>query len=225
MGLLVNASIEFRQKNGKWMPLKVPNEYGHPSALLDLRKAYRELAIFANIYIGKKLDVLNTGYHFNFVSDQRGLPDDISEGARSACYNEYCTGSWVTLQEILDFDWDQLGRFRVWVDFSNYEKWIRKREFYRWPSPWTHSVKGANLVTREEMDNILKENIGDKQGEEYEQALKKAKEKYVDYYCQIEEGISHMVAASNLWIEIMPKMLNLGKKYGYNNVRMIINLE
>ena len=87
-------------------------------------------------------------------------------------------------------------------------------------------VAGSSIkyVTREEMENIIEENIGDKQGEEYIQALEKAKEKYEDYYCKMEFQISHKEAASYLWSEFMPKMLNLGRKYGYNNVRMIINL-
>lgn len=228
MGRYVNVSIEFKQKDGNWKPLKVPKKYnkcGNPPALLDWGKAYRELAILANIYNSQKLGHYDTGFLFNFVSDKRGLPEDISKEAWSACHNDDCPGSWVTLQEILDFDWDQPGKIRAWVDFSHYEEWIRKRELCRWPSQWSYLVGGVTLVTREEMDNIIKENIGEKRGEEYEQALGKAKEKYEDYYCQIEWEPSHKEAASLLWNVFMPKMLSLGKKYGYNNVRLIINLE
>ena len=135
MGRLVNASIEYRQNNGKWKALKVPNNYGSP-ALLNFWKYYKELAILANIYNGQKLGHYDTGYLFNCVSDRRGLPEDITKEARSACYNKNCPGSWVTLQEILDFDWDQPAKHRVWVNFCDYEEWFRNRKSRSKPSGW-----------------------------------------------------------------------------------------
>jgi hypothetical protein len=234
MGCDIHPAIEYREAvDGKWRALMIPNKYfgkgsdeKELSASLDLDRNYDLFAILGNVRNGTGFAGCDTGDGFDPMSDNRGIPEDISDEAREALSDEH-SSTWVTLSEILAYDWDRTTKSRGWVDAVTFEKWDRRKEFGYTPTSWSGGIIGAGIkhVSNEEMRVIVENEIGDKRGSAYMQAMEEFKSKYAAYYTQVEWDNSYSNYAAQLWFKVLPKMLNLGRVYGFDNVRLVMDFD
>ncbi|KQO17225.1 hypothetical protein [Paenibacillus sp. Leaf72] len=90
----------------------------------------REDMIFKdrNYYLFAILANIRNSEQMPFISEPRGLPDDVSPEIRLQMkYGEYHSTTWFTAKEILEYDWNQVFEFedetmdgKVFIDTVNY---------------------------------------------------------------------------------------------------------
>lgn len=239
MGCDIHAAIEVRKK-GKWVAELFPNRWAGEdwgegkgpeptlSASLDFNRNYDAFAILANVRNGSGFAGVDTGDGFEPISDQRGLPEDISEAARE----QGCTGdhsdTYVTLKELLDCDWTRESLHRGWVNGVEFEKWDRMKRWSPGPDSYAGGVSGGSVkhISEGEMrklvDSVMKKNAPEIP---YAQRLKEVEKKYSSHYCQLQWSETYAEASGQLWKKWMPIMLKLGREFGEENVRMVMNFD
>ena len=115
MGTDITIFAERRGDDGKWQLFDEPVEntetfaWSHmkliPNLFYDSRD-YRLFSILANVRNGTK-----TEEPFNVVAKLRGVPDDMSQLGRDL-HSEGClSASWLYVEELFDFDWEQTAQF------------------------------------------------------------------------------------------------------------------
>lgn len=132
---------------------KVAAPWDHP---LRIRRNYNLFAIFADVRNGIGFAGTKTGEGFNIIAEPRGIPDDAS--IETAWDIQHWEGdahshSWLTLKDLLDFDWDQT---------TSHVGVVSPREFVHWkehgvPSYWSADVSGLTVleISNEEMEAHL----------------------------------------------------------------------
>lgn len=121
-------------------------------------RSYDTFAILANVRNGTGFAGVVTGQGFNYISEPRGLPPDLSpdhqEQERYWDENEdgtidkgYWFGdhshSWLTLRELLDFDWQQRTVKQGVVSAAEFKEWDAKGG--GWPKSWSGGVSGGQV--------------------------------------------------------------------------------
>ena len=149
----------------------------------------------------------------------RGVPEDISDAARAALSNEH-SATWVTLAEILAYDWDRSTKHRGWVDAMTFERWDRMKEWNSTPDSW---CGGGNFkqVSIEEMRDLVHVATLSSDRELTEKRLRAIGH----VMCRIEWEETYTQSATQMWTKILPKMLNLGQQYGNDNVRLVMDFD
>jgi len=238
MGTDIHAGIEYKE-NGKWNALMFPNkrkweDQPEYAAELDIDRNYDLFAILADVRNGYGFGGVETGSGFKYIAKDRGLPDDISDEARdTACTGDH-TGHWVSLKEILDFDWLQLTNKRGLIKPETFIKWDGRKEYDPEPEEWCSgaSGQGVKIISEDEMRVYVK-NITD-EGYCNIPERKKADRRLVDEndwpspitrYCEVKWQRTYAKSAKTLWTDILPHMLPLGAKHGYDNVRLVMNFD
>ena len=98
---------------------------------------YELFAILANVRNGVGFAGVPTGDPVNYIVEPRGLPDDMGEAVAVMSEDEENVGlgyhdhSWLTLYEIVSFDWEQVSQRSGWVDAESF-KYFQKHH-----KPWT----------------------------------------------------------------------------------------
>ncbi len=129
---------------------------------LYVGRNYNLFSILANVRNGYGFAGIDTGDAFNYIDEPRGIPMDASPEYRYECKHWGVDGhshSYFTVQELLDFDWDQTTKNRGVV---NADEYIKFRELGK-PESYCGGVSGPNIrhVDNDEMDKYL-------QSEEYQ---------------------------------------------------------
>jgi hypothetical protein len=111
MGTDIHFYIEKLGEDGRWHVLDDPRGwYGG--------RNYDLFAILANVRNGYAVAGVRTGDGFSPLGP-RGLPLDVSEALRGLDHEQlqiqFHSQSWVSLREILEYDWDQETTKRVFV--------------------------------------------------------------------------------------------------------------
>ena len=132
--------------------LKVPDE-----ARYYTDRNYSLFAILANVRNGWGTAGFTTGTGFRPIAMPRGLPADVSPEVQAEaddCGRDGHSHSWLTVAELLDFDWDQTTIRRGYVDPLNYLFW----KFEGKPRSWSTGLLGQSVRTfsNEEMEEALK---------------------------------------------------------------------
>lgn len=238
MGTDIHAGVEYKE-NGKWNALMVPNTrkwegQTEMTAQLYIRRNYDLFAILADVRNGYGFAGVETGSGFKYIAKDRGLPDDISDKTRETALTGDHTDHWVSLKEILEFDWLQLTNKRGLIEPETFLKWDRMQEYDPQPEKWCSGASGpsVNILSEDEMRAYVKD-ITD-EGYLNIPERKKAERRLIDEnewpspitrYCEIKWQCTYARSADNLWTEILPHMLLLGAKYGYDNVRLVMNFD
>jgi hypothetical protein len=175
VGTDIHAGIEYRD-NGQWKAVFFPNNYYgkyddelEKTARLDLDRDYQLFALLGDVRNSHGFAGCDTGKQFNPITSNRGLPDDIT----SECRDSACTGdhseTWVGLQELLNFDWDQIATRRGIVDPVQFEKWDRMKEWRPQPDEWCGDISGPQIVhiSEEEMREYVKGVVNGARGAEW----------------------------------------------------------
>lgn len=143
MGCDIHMIVEVRKSAKEpWRPVSRPG-YGD--------RNYDLFAILANV---------RNRHGFEPIAEPRGLPDDIShednwamdeDGERVWLGDHSYT--WLTLAEILGFDWDKKITIRAWVGAEDYVEWKRNGK----PTEW--NVYGPSVtcteVPQEKMEQAI----------------------------------------------------------------------
>lgn len=194
MGTDINLCVEIKGRNDKeWRPILVPNPYYDeadleskpysPSRMYDIRNSdlFAILVGVGNRTIspsGEKYD------KFTIISEPRGLPPDVSQEVRKE-YETLLKGydgwdeedfytSWLTIGEILAFDWDQFVTIKINVSEKNYLNIMNDRPLVY---DGDLDLRKIRNISRSEMDRIIKGEIPREEG--------------IFYYSLIEKDITY----------------------------------
>lgn len=173
MGCDIHLYVEVR-KDGEWTPAAdpVPYRYGDPeSKEMEWPSPYRDrsydvFGILANVRNGSGFAGIETGDGWPFMSEPRGLPDDICTQYRTANESEDGARLWfgdhsfshLTLREILAFDRSQSSYICGIVRWSTWVRWIYINNYTgkmnyapkdTTPDGWSGGVSGPGIVIHE----------------------------------------------------------------------------
>ncbi len=129
----------------------------HEDATYDSR-SYNVFAVLANVRNGFGVAGCRTGAGFRPISPPRGLPKDMSPEMYRAAENVEHTPSWLTLKEILDYDWKQVSTHYGWVGPTEFIRWQREGK----PSSWSGDIGGGSVrkVSNAEMAAAIADSGG-----------------------------------------------------------------
>lgn len=222
MGCDIHFYVE-RKQDGRWVSADkwTPDEYegAEPKPLtvaygdhLYDDRSYDTFAILANVRNGRGFADVDTGDGFIPICEPRGLPDDMSPelvGEAERCLEH--TPSWLTVAELLAYDWTRTTNKRGWLSGVEFEEWSRcKRTHGEGPDNWCGSVSGGMTehVTIEGMDRALadlREKFPDKHA--FRDALTM---RLGQTYCPVQWTRTYAEAAQGFLIKCLPKLLRLG---------------
>ena len=234
MGTDIHAAIEFKG-NGNWQALLFPNKYyGLPgweeepekSASLDITRNYRLFSILGNVRNGYGFAGCDTGDGFVPMSDHRGTPEDVSSEAEAALSGEH-SPSWVTLREILEYDWTNTVKHHGWVNGPALEEFDRRSLFMKFPSQYSGSVAGPNVshISCQELRDKITAIPQEEGREGWQKRLVLIQETLSQTYCQLEWETTYADCTQEFLVEVLPQMLKLGTKFGYENVRLVMDFD
>jgi hypothetical protein len=178
--------------DGKWHSL---NER-HGSIIMasedifDGCRNYNAFAILADVRNGTGFAGCKTSDGFNVISEPKGFPDDMSEEVAKWAEGADHTPSWLTLKELLEFDWNQVVNIYGLTRFETYKRWDKKD----YPDDMCGGVGGTDVVEleMEEADKLI---------------IPPTKRTYV----KINFPLSYKEAAGSYYTNLIPIMQQLGK--------------
>jgi len=189
MGCDIHCYAERRiDQSGDWSPMIEPvvgddGQRRWPAVYHD--RNYDIFAILANVRNGRGFAGIQTGEEFNFISEPKGLPDDLcseyrhshgcetnedgepADGSPYLCFGDH-SFSFLTLRELLSFDYDQIHVSYGVVDREEFDTFDDRRKFAEkyhgdsvnvQPQSWCGSVSGPTVAVLEETEyRAVKEN-------------------------------------------------------------------
>jgi len=214
MGTDIHVCVE-RRVNGVWNAVLKTRGYSKEDSLywLDIDRNYSLFAILADVRNGFGFAGCDTGDGFVPISKPRGLPPDVS----AKILRDYDEGwghsiSWLTLQEILDYDWTQITKRRGWVNGIEYFNWIQyNRRLGESPDSWSGGMYGPDIkhITVAEMDEEIKKI--EQQNSHYHDQIKAIEETLKNVYCKVEWEQPYYKCCRRFWSDVIPQLLRLGK--------------
>ena len=156
MGTDIHIAVEAR-RNGAWenmTPFKNEDgylsNYGHP---YDLGRNYDVFAILANVRNGTGFAGVKTGDGFNFITDERGIPDDATADVREWAEGGDHSHTFMTVAEIMAFDWTQkTNKAGVIGGLKQLAEWKLSGR----PDSWSGGVSGPGIKVFEATDDVVK---------------------------------------------------------------------
>lgn len=226
MGTDIHAAIEFRKSAAEpWQAVMVPNKYfgkyddeSEFTSRINIERDYDVFAILGNVRNGYAFAGCVTGVGFEPISDNRGVPEDISEDGRKALSDEH-SPTWVTLPELLTYDWTRLTIKTGIVGQEEFERWDRMKEWESGPRSYCGGVSGQRVkhISPDEMRERIK---GIKSG-----AVQAGSDSF-DYYTRLEWKESYAEAGKQLWVSVLPLMLKAAVDCGSaDNVRLVMDFD
>lgn len=200
MGCDIHCYCEVR-KNGKWEELKEKIFKSCYSEELSSDpyhgRNYDLFAILANVRNGRGFAGSDTGNGFMPISPLKGLPADVSGEIKKSSDSWDCDGhshSWVTLKELIDYNWSQKTFKRGVVNENEYKTFKLNGE----PDGWCSSCSGPNIVmiNNDEMESFIKNP--------------ETKETGKEYYTRIIWGTTYYDAAGSFYKNTIPALKSLG---------------
>lgn len=173
MGTDIHMACEVRH-NGKWELVKdkvFKNPWYKPNSEYSWeQKEYtnipyddRSYTLFAIL-----ADVRNREERLNPISEPKGYPEDMCDELKNDIYGDYDedaynyrptlsnahSASWLTLKELLDYDWNQMHRDYGCVSEDTYRDFIMRGLH---PECWSRDVGGRNIVhlSEEKMVDLI----------------------------------------------------------------------
>ena len=178
---------------------------------------YDLFAILADVRNGSGFAGVDTGDGFNPIFEPRGLPEDVSKDYKQLVDNYGEDGhshSWVTLEELDSYDWNQITNHRGWVDPIQYKIFKEKGK----PEEWSGGVSGGGVdhVTNEQMDRVLNNKSYMKELE----AKGYVKDKK-NYYTLVEWTETYRESAGDRFFESIENVRELLKRPDVLDVRLV----
>lgn len=154
---------------------------------------------------------LPTDFHVTLEKDEHGYERETPDtGDHSK--------TWLSLEEILDYDWAQVRNLSGFVDARQFKDWdwVRdweetydRRSFANYPKGYCAGVGGGKvrIVSNEEMRAYVKEN-----GERLLRRPESEWEQPVHRYTRVEWPVLASVAAGRFWQVTVPQMVAVQRK-------------
>lgn len=116
---------------------------------------YNLFSILADVRNGYGFAGVDTGDGFVPITKPRGVPEDASHYFRHQVAEWGPDGhshSWISLLDLIDYDWQQVTKKRGWVRPDQYGIWKAKGA----PESWSGGISGGNVrhLTNEQMDVV-----------------------------------------------------------------------
>lgn len=179
---------------------------------------YNLFAILADVRNGRGFAGVKTGAGFNPISEPRGLPDDVTPevGLEAAGWaGDGHSHSWLTVHELLEYDWTQTtmleGDLHA-LDFERWERYDRARGEY--PESYAGAIMGRDIKRIDE--DRLREMIAKKKadletrkvyGPAWEEEMRKDFGDIITHSCW---EMPYHKCAKNFLSECLPKLWRLG---------------
>jgi len=166
MGCDIHAAIEYKDEKG-WHALMHDNKrfgkFGDEdkqTARLNLNRDYDLFAVLANVRNGRGFAGCLTSTAVDSISDQRGLPEDITTEAQESCWGDH-SDTWVSLAGILAFDWTRSTTHYGVVSAREFEQWDRMKEWEPAPRSYCGDVTGGQTkkISPTKMRSHIKETV------------------------------------------------------------------
>jgi hypothetical protein len=247
MGTDIHLFVE-KRVDGKWLscdkwtidhdPYYGPEGYKH----VDWKESfysdrnYDVFAMLADVRNGSGFAGVDTGDGFNPIAYPKGYPNDMSPEVKAYTdkYTEH-TPTWISLKELLEYDWYQITKHRGVVGIMEYYKWVkdgRKGEPYS--SCGSISGPGVRHVSHFEMDEIIK-NLPPNKIKELEDNAKDPKwgrhfdvdgkgedfNKRTEYYTSVSWEESYKDAAGNFYTKVIPKLKAMNSSGNPEDIRLV----
>lgn len=157
MGTDIHLAVEARE-NGVWInktPFKNDHGYlsNYPNGYYDDRN-YNLFAILANVRNGYGSAGVITGSGFNPISSPRGVPEDADPQVREWALNGDHSKSYVTLKELLDYDWTQVTTKQGVIGSLSQ---LAKYKLEGAPDEWSGGSSGPGIETFELTTELLQD--------------------------------------------------------------------
>jgi hypothetical protein len=192
MGTDIHMACEVR-RNGEWTLVtdKVfKNVWYSPNSHFSFDKEqytcvpydsrnYNMFAMLAGVRNGRGFAGVKIGEEFNPISEPKGYPDDMCaelmsdidgsyeewDDDRPHLSNEH-SASWLTLKELLDYDWEQLHCNYGCVSEDVYRDFVMQCKH---PDSWSGGISGPNIVhiSEQEMVNLIDGILLREDGKQY----------------------------------------------------------
>lgn len=188
-------------------------EYYAPQVLenwLYGNRNYNVFSILGNVRNGYGFAGISTGSGFNYISSERGLPEDVSDEIQKQFDGDrYHSVSHVTLTELLDFDWDQTTTKEGVVDAEQYDVFLRKGR----PEYWSGGVSGGGVinVSNEEMTELLQSS----------NPIPNNK----SYYTKVQWEQTYRESVQDFLEEALPELQNASETTDGSDVRIIFGFD
>lgn len=220
MGTDIHLYVE-RRVNGAWVPCDTWEddiyEPGAKTVPYGKRfyndRCYDLFGILANVRNGSGFAGCDTGDGFIPICEPRGLPDDLSQEICAGASDFIHTPSWLTLRELLDYDWTRTTNKRGWVNGPEYNDWVgcggRSRD--EGPKSWRGGIMGRDVehITEQEMERRL-QNILDQFKGDRDCIGTAIKDLLGNKFCKVSWQIPYYRAAAGFLSETMPRLWRLG---------------
>jgi hypothetical protein len=202
MGCDIHSFAEVK-RGGKWH--RVGDIFPHPyneDKKIDqpfYSRNYNLFAILADVRNGVGFAGIKTGEGFISISEPRDFPLDLSDDGRltsDSLSDDYHSRSWLTLKELMEYDWNQLTVRQGWVTKPEYDEY--KKEGV--PSSFCGGVSGLSVrhISNDEMDTISD---------------------HANCYTLVKWGTTYKAAAGDWYFDkIFPILADLG---AHEDVRVI----
>lgn len=176
-----------------------------PINFLYSGRNYDVFSILADVRNGYGFAGVKTGEGFNPISNPKGLPNDVSElvyDASDAWGVDGHSHSYLTLRELLDYDWNQVTKHVGYVGKEEYKIFKENGK----PDTWSGGIWGSDVkyISNQEMDEILNGSASDTP----------------NTYTQVSWDEPYYVSADNFYTKSIPmlKELSDGKP---NDIRIV----
>lgn len=179
---------------------------------------YNLFAMLADVRNGRGFAGVKTGAGFNPICEPRGLPDDVTPevGMEAASWaGDGHSHSWLTVQELLEYDWTQTttleGDLHA-LDFERWERYDRSRGEY--PESYAGAIMGRDIKRMDE--DRLRELIAKKKadldargvrGDAWEEEMQKEFGNIITHSCW---EMPYHKCAKTFLSECLPKLWRLG---------------
>lgn len=200
-------------------PYRGQTTYELSSAPFYKERNYCLFAILANVRNGYTAGGIDTGEGFVPISMPKGLPDDASPEVRghAAQKSERASDhSWLTVSELIAYNWTQTTMQRGWVNGPTYLDWSRTDQTEA-PSLRAAALLVPNIERISETEMISRITLIKKEAKTLmgsswmEKAREMVEERMEHVYCQASWSIPYYKTVRLFWSDTMPRLVSLGK--------------
>lgn len=210
MGCDIHLYVE-KKIEGKWVSADTwdGNEYEDGTKDVSADKSFyndRNYELFS-ILAG-----VRNRFNLDPIIEPRGFPENASKELKNQ-YKKWDgdahSTSWLTLQELIQFDWTKTANKSGFVSGDVYFEWLEHGEKYgQNPESYCQGTS-TTIINRTEMDSRL-EDIK-KLTTDYLQLKLLVKNILGRIYCEVEWEQTYHRMCNYFWSECMPKLFRVGK--------------
>lgn len=170
---------------------------------------YDLFAILADVRNGYGFAGIETSSGFNSMSSNRGLPENASIEMQVLKEYDYHSIGYVTLPELLAYDWDQTVTKHGVVNLEGYKDYLINGS----PDSYSGGVSGQRVVnvTNEEMDDII---TGEYPIEEEK-----------SYYTRVSWKRTYKECVGSFYDDAIPKLKKLSDQKDYSDIRIVFGFD